>query len=237
MISYMKTDFLPSLRHTVWPSIRPAELKIERENWRVWCSRPVNRLDCWTVGNPSVFALSFLRTWYFETWKLWLWHAALSACRRNARVWRYRQASRSVAAPVSCSLVLFRVVISENVVFWNLKIVTVACSLICLPVYLPVYGEGKGEARLLTLMPVRSIGRPNCVCMGGLRPFKIPSVSNLLHIKDNFQYNHIVNFSCSLPGYDIMYPHRWLQKFHRNLLPPSSGYNISVPSLLIPVLF
>jgi hypothetical protein len=83
--------------HTVWPSIPPAQLKTERQNWRVWCSRPVNRLDCWTVGNPSVFALSFLITWYFETLRLWLWYAALSACRRNARVWRYLQASRSVA--------------------------------------------------------------------------------------------------------------------------------------------
>jgi hypothetical protein len=67
--------------HTVWPSIRPAQLKTERQNWRVWCSRPVNRLDCWTVGNSSVFTLSVLRTRYFETWRMWLWHAALSACR------------------------------------------------------------------------------------------------------------------------------------------------------------
>jgi hypothetical protein len=34
-------------------------------------------------------------------------------------------------------------------------------------VYLRVYGDLKGEARLLTFMSVRSIGRPNCVCMGG----------------------------------------------------------------------
>jgi hypothetical protein len=46
--------------------------------------------------------------------------------------------------------------------------VTVVCSLICLPVYLRVYEEGKGEAKLQHFCLLRSIGRPNCVCMGAL---------------------------------------------------------------------